>query len=154
MNTKRNLSAAFAIAVFAMNYLPPERLSAQEEGENRYSSPIEMMVNPDTHEEMRLTSHGGLLDPVSLNPSTQIAIILRGPSINSRDPVGIAALDGGEIIAPNDLRAAEDGTVAFTFEAPSTPGLCRVTVVIGPEQYQLRLYVAKPQETAPDCVTP
>jgi hypothetical protein len=154
MKPRELLTAAFAIAVFALNYLSPEKLCAQEEGENSNSPPIEMVINPNTSEEMWQTSHDGLLDPVGMYPAAQMAIILRSPSVKAGGPVGIAPLDGGNIIADRDLQVAEDGTIAFTFEAGTTPGMYRVAVMFGMQPYQLQLYVARPADFALNCNPP
>jgi hypothetical protein len=152
--TIKKLLAAACLGAIAIVCLTAEKLSAQAEGENRYSSPIEMVVNAGTNGERQRASHDGVMEAVGLWPNEQIAITLTGSSFRAKDPVGIAPLDGGEIFADPDLSVAGDGTVAFAFQGGRTPGLYRVVITVGPEQYQLQLYVARPQNTGPDCQEP
>jgi hypothetical protein len=151
----RYFVAAFAVAVFALDYLSPERLFAQEEGGYPNSPPLDMIVNPGTQYEMWQTSHEGLLDPVGIDSSAQMAIMLSSQYLTPKGPVGITPLDGGEIFVDDgDLMVSSEGTVTFSFQAGSTPGMYRVAVIFGGMQYQLRLYVPRPAQYAPNCNPP
>ena len=154
MNTKQFFFTAFIAAAFAVIYFPAEKLSAQAQDGNPYSTAIDMVINGDTNGGRQRTSHFGIMDPIGLRADEQIAITLNVSSAWANYPVGIAPVDGGEVFAPENLSVASNGTVSFAFKGGNTPGLYRVLVTIGPEQYQLQLYVAKPGDIGPDCVTP
>jgi len=68
-------------------------------------------------------------------------------------PVGIAPLDGGEVVASENLTVDNDRSVHFSFTGGETPGLYRVLVTIASEQYELQFYVS---HTEPDsgCTPP
>jgi hypothetical protein len=145
MNTKQFFST-FLAAVFAVIYFPAEKVSAQAQDWNRYSTPIDMVVNAGTNHERWETSHFGIMEPVGLRPNEQIAITLIVSSTHAGYPVGLAPLDGGAIVGAEGLIVAGDGTIGFTFQGGNVPGLYRVVATIGSEQYQLRLHVAHPQD--------
>jgi hypothetical protein len=65
--------------------------------------------------------------------------------------VGFAPLDGGEIIASPNLQVDSDGAVAFAFRGGDTPGLYRVLVTIGGEQYEMQFYVGASNPDAAAC---
>ncbi|MFZ1221596.1 MAG: hypothetical protein WAO00_20085 [Chthoniobacterales bacterium] len=154
MNTRTILSAACALGLFTMAYLPPERLSAQGEGESLNSPPIEMVVSANTSAERWRTSHNGIMGPVSLLPDKQVAIALNASRGQADNPVSIAPLDGGSVIADNPLRVDDDGMVYFTFEGGNSLGLYRVVVTIGSERYQLLFYVVNPESVRAGCQDP
>ena len=154
MNTKQ-FFFFFIAAVFAVIYFPAEKVSAQAQDGNRYSTAIDMVINGDTNGGRQRTSHFGIMDPIGLRPDERIAITLNVSSNWANSPVGIAPLDGGEVFAPGDqLYVASDGTIDFSFKGGTTPGLYRILVTIASEQYQLQLYVPKPGDIGPDCVNP
>ncbi|HWL93719.1 MAG TPA: hypothetical protein VNT79_09295 [Phycisphaerae bacterium] len=150
MNTKQFFSA-FLAAVFAVICFPAEKVSAQGQDGNFSHTPIDMVVNAGTSEERWATSHFGIVGPIGLRPDEQIAITLIASNTNRGYLVGIAPLDGGALLGAEDLVVAEDGTINFTFQGGNTPGIYRVVVAIGAEQYQLRLYVARPEEIPAIC---
>jgi hypothetical protein len=153
MTTKRFFTAT-RIAVFAMVCLFTGRLFAQAQDGNRYSTPINMLVNAGTSEERMRSSHFGSLAPVGMRPSEQIAITLNVPGSMVAYPVGIAPLDGGTVFAAEELFVNSDRTVSFDFVGGKTPGLYRVLVNIASQQYELQFYVPKPEDMELGCVPP
>ena len=133
----RKVSLGALIVTFC---LPTQELGAQAVGENRYSTPIDMVVDGGTSKERWGTSHFGVMEPIGLHQNEQTAITLIVPSSKANYPVGIAPLDGGEILA-SENHVASNGTISFTFVGGGR-GLYRVLVSIGSERYQLRLYVS------------
>jgi hypothetical protein len=154
MNRQRILSVAFAIAIFAITYFPTEKLSAQGEGENLNSPPIEMVVSANTTAERWRTSRSGIMGPVSLAPDKQIAIGLNASRNQAGNPVIIAPLDGGGVVADDPLLVDSDGMIYFSFEGGNSLGLYRVMVTIGAEQYQLRFYVVDSENIIAGCEDP
>lgn len=148
--TKRKLLTATCLVALVTICLPAEKLSAQADFANRYSTAIDMMVNGDTAGIK--TSHFGIMEPIGLLPDEQITITLIVSSNWANYPVGIAPLDGGEIFAPASLSVASNGTVNFNFKGESTPGHYRVLVTIASEQYELRLYAATSRDV--NCPPP
>jgi hypothetical protein len=142
MNIQKIFSAALVAAGIAAIYFPAEKVSAQAQDGNPYSIPIEMVVTGGTTEGVE-TSHHGMMDLVGLRPNEQIAVTLNVPTSWGGNPVGIAPLDGG-VVAPEGVEVKGDGSVNFTFEGGDTPGLYRVLVTIGGDEYQLQFYVVKP----------
>jgi hypothetical protein len=151
MNTRQFFYAGVMAAGFTVIY-STAKVSAQAEDGNHFSTPIEIVVNEGTNGERREISHNGLLGPVGLHRSEQIALTLNVSSNWAEYPVSIVPLDGGVLIDTDNLQVKRDGTVNFTFEGGDTPGLYRVLVAIGGEQYQLQLYVAGSSSVPPpDC---
>jgi hypothetical protein len=154
MNTKQFFFSAFIAAVFAVIYLPADKAAAQAQDGNRYSTRIEMVIRSDASGGRNRSSHFGIMDPIGLRPDEQIEITLNVPSNWANSPVGIAPLDGGEVFGFENLHIDNNGTVSFAFKGGTTPGLYRVLVTIGPEQYQFQFYVPKPGAIGPDCLNP
>lgn len=150
MTTKR-VSFTVLIGALITFYLPTQQLRAQAVSENRYSTPIDMVVNAGTSGERWATSHFGVMEPIGLRQNERTAITLIVPSSHANYPVGLAPLDGGEILAAENLYVGNDGTVSFEFVGGIVPGLYRVLVSIRSEQYQLRIYVAKPSSLDANC---
>src|ERR1044071_1179942 len=140
MNRKRILSAPVVLGAIAMSYLPAQRLTAQDPGENPYSPTIALTANNETTERTDRTSHSGIIDPVGLRANELATITLSVPVSWASYPVGIAPLDGGEVLGAENLLVGPSGTVAFGFKGGITPGLYRVVVIIGGERYHLRFY--------------
>jgi hypothetical protein len=151
MTTKKIPFTAFLAAVFAVVYLPVERVSAQAQDGNRYSTPIQMVVNAGINGEQLLTSHFGFMAPVGVLAGEQIPITLIVSVAWKSFPVGLAPLDGGEIISQEELVVDENGTVSFAFVGGNRPGTYRVLVTIASEQYELQLYVPKPEDMDAGC---
>lgn len=155
MQIQKIFSLALATAISGTIYLTTEKVSAQAEFENHQSTPIEIAaIRSGSNQEIHRTSEFGIVEPIGLRPNQQIAITLNASSNRANYPVGIAPLDGGEVFSSENLRVASNGTVGFTFEGGNTPGLYRVVVTIGSEQYELLLYVAKPSDIEGGCIPP
>jgi hypothetical protein len=146
------LPESFLFALFLC--LGAAKLFAQDPEGNPYSPTITMAMINETTDRTNRTSHAGILDPVGLRPNEQATISLSAPIAWANFPVGIAPLDGGEVFGSENLHVGAGGTVSFGFKAGTTPGLYRVMVTIGGERYQLQLYLPKPGDLGPDCVTP
>jgi hypothetical protein len=141
MNIRKLLYTTF-LALLATIYLPVGKPSVQAQDGNRLSPAIQMVIDGDTGQNRQRTSHSGILDPIGLSRDEQIGITLVLPSTSINSSVGIAPLDGGEIVASENLTVAGDGTVHFSFTGGDTPGLYRVVVTIASQQYQLQFHVA------------
>jgi len=127
MNTYRFFFPVL-IAAFATIFLPAV---TQAQDGNRHSTTIGMVADYDGTGPTERTSRFGILEPLGLGPNQQVPITLNVPRDWQDYPVGIAPLDGGEIIASKDLHVERDGTIAFAFQGGETPGLYRVLVFIG-----------------------
>jgi len=148
MNTYNTYKFFFSvlIAAFAAIFLPSV---TQAQDGNRYSTTIGMVADYDGTGPTERTSHFGILEPLGLGPNQQVQITLNVPRDWEDYPVGIAPLDGGEIItASKDLHVESDGTIAFAFQGGETPGLYRVLVTVAGEQYELQLYIGARSPTA------
>jgi hypothetical protein len=141
MTKTKHLAAACLVAL-ATICLCPDKITAQTTY-GTGSPPIEMVANSGTTIEQWQTSQSGNFAPVGLRPGEQTPITLILSSSSAGHPVGIAPLDGGEIVAAPNLSVTTDGTLAFNFKGGNTPGLYRVLVTIASQQYFLRFYVIK-----------
>jgi hypothetical protein len=144
--TRKRLFTATRFAVFALFCLFTERLFAQAQDGNFSSTPVDMVVNAGTNQERWATSSFGVMETVGLRQGEQITITLIAPDTWKTFPVGLAPLDGGEIVAAEYLVVDENGTASFTFTGGNVPGIYRVIVTVGGDQYLLQLYVARPDE--------
>lgn len=134
--------------------LAAAKLFAQDAEGNPYSPTIAMALDNETNGGSNRISHSGILDPVGLRPNERATITLSVPDNWANYPVGIAPLDGGEVFGFENLQVTAGGTARFGFKPGNTPGLYRVVVTIGGERYQLQLYLPRPSDLGPDCVTP
>ena len=150
MTTKKLFSVGVIAAVFALTCFPPEKLLAQDQEGNRYSTIIEMVVNAGTDQEVWQTSQNGILQPVGVHLNEQIVVTLGVTENRIDSPVAFALLDGGQILAHRFLLIDEHGLAEFTFEGGNTPGLYRVLVSIGAEEYLLQFYVSQPNLDCPN----
>jgi hypothetical protein len=143
MNTPNTFPRTFIAALIVITCLPCGKLSAQVEYGSGSVTPIQMVVNGGTDTERWETSHFGNLGLIGLRPGGQapITLVVSGSTVGY--PVSIAPLDGGEIAAAANLSVTSDRTVAFDFRGGTTPGLYRVLVTIGSQQYYLQFYVVK-----------
>lgn len=91
-----------------------------------------------------LLSHQHILDRVGLGPNQVVTVTLQFPSDTQGKPVMVGALDGGGLTANvgmENLFVDEDGTVVFSFQAGAAPGLYRLIVQLGANDYRLEFYV-------------
>ena len=56
---------------------------------------------------------------------------------------GLFVVDGGKVRL-SSLFVSKDGKAGFSFQAGDTPGLYRVQVTVGADQYELQLYAVIP----------
>jgi hypothetical protein len=90
----------------------------------------------------RLRGQADYIGRAGLRANQLVSVTLRFPATRVAQPVLISTLDGGGIIAPKkDLSVAADGTVDFKFQADSEPGLYRVFVQAGVDEYRLEFFV-------------
>jgi hypothetical protein len=143
MTAKKLFSLGITAAVFALTYFPPEKLLAQDQEGNRYSTIIGMGVGVGTDQEAWQTSQNGILQPAGLHLNEQIAVTISVTQNKKDFPVAFALLDGGQIFANTPLLIERHGLVEFAFEGGNTPGLYRVLMSIGAEEYLLQFYVSQ-----------
>ncbi|HYJ05470.1 MAG TPA: hypothetical protein VEX43_10070 [Chthoniobacterales bacterium] len=130
-------SVAFSAICLAAPQLHGQSMSETVNGS------LELVVNSGDEEEMRLPSHEGVLEPLALTYEQVEPVMLACSPDKEGQEVTLSPLDGeGEIIAPENLVVANDGTVAFSIKAGATPGRYRVLVTVGADQYELQLHVA------------
>ncbi|HWM24160.1 MAG TPA: hypothetical protein VNP98_05005 [Chthoniobacterales bacterium] len=141
--TRRIPCLAAGVALMAAICLSAADLCAQS-ALSGAAVPIEMVAVVANGAEKRVNSFDGVMDFVALPAGEHIALTLVASSNKAGQPVGVAPLDGGEVIAPPALSVANDGTVGFTFRAGRTRGLYRVLVTLGAHQYELQLYAVAP----------
>jgi len=156
MNTKK-LFYATCLATFALTYLPVEKLFAQSADGNS-DDLLQLVINYGESTEMRFSSHGGLVEPVSLHPNARLPFTIEVPASRKGYPVMVGNFDGGQINAiiqgsdvplsgngtPPNLSVSMEGTVDFSFQSGTTTGLYRILVMVGPAYYQLQIYVVDP----------
>jgi hypothetical protein len=140
MNT-RKLCIALCTVAFAATGFPTLELRAQTL--NGSGPSIEMETDDGSGERKRQRTLDGVMEPVGLPVGGQIAITLEASSSKAGQTVRLGLLDGGEIADPSTLTVATDGKVGFSFVAGITPGLYRVLVSLGTDQYELRLYAVE-----------
>jgi hypothetical protein len=150
----RKLLHTTCIVLLVTLYLPAGKLSVQAQDGNRLSPTIQMVIDGDTSANRQRTSHSGILDPIGVFRNEQVGVnlILPGSSVNY--PVGIAPLDGGQILASPNLTVNSERSAHFSFKGGETPGLYRVVVTIASEQYQLQFYVSSSSEPDIHCTPP
>jgi hypothetical protein len=136
------------IAALALIILPA---ISQAQERNRYSTPIAMVADYDGNGPTEKTSQFGVMEPLGLRRNQQVPITLNVPRSWANSPVGFAPLDGGEVIASPNLQVDSDGAVGFAFRGGDTPGLYRVLVTVGGEQYEMQFYVGAITPDAAAC---
>ncbi len=152
MNTRRLLCSTCLALLFTV-CLPVGKLSVQAQDGNRFSPTIQMVIDGDTDEARHRTSQSGIMDPIGLFRNEQVGITLILPGNRVNYSVSIAPLDGGEVVASENLTVNGDREAHFSFKGGTTPGLYRVLVTIASEEYELQFYVS---QTEPDsgCTPP
>jgi hypothetical protein len=166
MNTKTILFstclAAFAIIGFpeklsaVIPQLPPDGGGDHPPDTLPVGSPLQLVTNFGQSSAKIFASHGGEVEPVILNLNGMLSFTLQLPTISAGSPVLIGILDGGQINvvtpqgtislsgntagAPPSLIVSNQGTLDLTFQAGSAPGLYRVLVTVGADQYQLQFF--------------
>jgi hypothetical protein len=136
------------IAASAATFLPAV---TQAQERNRYSTPIGMVADYDGNGPTEKASQFGVMEPLGVGRKQQVPVTLNVPTSWANSPVGFAPLDGGEIIASPNLQVDSDGAVGFAFRGGDTPGLYRVLVTIGGEQYEMQFYVDGSNPDAAAC---
>lgn len=167
MNT-RTIFFSACFAAFALIGFPAGKLSAggpqlpPDGGPDRppdtlpVESPFQLIIDFGQSSATIFESHGGEVEPVVLNLNGTLSFTLQLPIISAGSPVLIGILDGGQINvvtpqgtislsanstgAPPSLIVSDQGTIDLTFQAGSAPGLYRVLVTVGADQYQLQFF--------------
>ena len=91
--------------------------------------------------ERHLLSHNRVADRVGLRPGQRVAITLQLPASYAGEAVDIGSVDGGQVVAREGLSVPVNGKFHCGFQASNLPGLYRISVQIGIEQYLLQFYV-------------
>lgn len=152
MNTRKLHTTC--IALLATIYLPVGKQSVQAQDGNRLSPPIQMVIDGDANETRQRTSQSGIMDPIGVLRDEQVGVNLLLPGSMINYPVGIAPLDGGEILTSPNLTVDNDRSAHFSFKGGDTPGLYRVVVTIASQQYQLQFYVSSSSSLDIHCTPP
>jgi hypothetical protein len=150
----RKLLHVTCIALVTTIYLPVGKLSVKAQDGNRLTPAIQMVIEGDANETRQRTSQSGIMDPIGVFRDEQVGVNLLLPGSMINYPVGIAPLDGGEIIASENLTVDNDRTAHFSFKGGETPGLYRVLVTIASQQYQLQFYVSSSSSLDIHCTPP
>jgi hypothetical protein len=110
-----------------------------------------VVINYGQGQEARVSINRGLMEPVGLLPNQAVTVTLFFPSSKAGAPVAISLYDGGQINPPGSLPVTVQvhavpatGLVQFNFQADRTPGLYRVLLSVGGNDYLLRFYAVKP----------
>jgi hypothetical protein len=134
MNTRRLLFAR-CLGAFALIYLPAEKLVSQS-ADGVSDDLLQLVINYGEGTEMRFSSHGGVVEPVTLHPNARLPFTIEVPTSKKGYPVIVGNFDGGQINAiieesdvplsgsgtPPNLSVSEEGTVHFSFQSGSTTG--------------------------------
>jgi hypothetical protein len=141
MITRILLSAAccttFALICFGTPTVYPPTM---DNGDGSF----QLAINYNSDNEIRFVSHGNLVEPLGLIFNQIQPVTLICPVAKAGQPITFSPLDGGgEVIVAGPLSVANDGTVAVSLKAAARPGLYRILVTVGADQYQLQLYVHK-----------
>ena len=126
--------------------MAPGELCAQD-GEDV----LQVTIGSASGNERHPLSRGGVVDRVGLRPDQLVPIALQLPTSYAGRPVAIGPLDGGQLIANENLSVSVEGRVQVSFQAGHSLGLYRLLAQIGTEQYVLQFYVFDPDhpETHP-----
>jgi hypothetical protein len=140
MNT-RTIFLSACIAALAIIDLPAEDARTGRVA-NDGDGAIQIITDgTDESTEPPLSTHDGVMEPVVAVAGQQITITLQTPNNPPGDPVGLSPLDGGQVIAAQNLSVANDRTVTFSFQPGVTLGLYRILATVGTEQCQLQVQV-------------
>lgn len=153
MNPRKLLHTA-CLTLLVTIYPPTGKLAVQAQDGNRFAPAIQMVVDGDTDGGRQRTSNSGIMDPIGLFRNEQVGIKLILPGSRVNYAVGIAPLDGGEVVASENLTVNNDRTAHFSFTGGETPGLYRVVVTIASEQYELQFYVSNTEQLNSGCTPP
>ena len=93
--------------------------------------------------QRHLRSHQGVVEQLCLNANQTVAVTLQFPAEKVGARLTVTCLDGGEVIGGNPV-VLPNGKALFTFHAGSAPGLYRLPVYVGGDQYRLEFYVIDP----------
>ncbi|MEN3369148.1 MAG: hypothetical protein V7609_1291 [Verrucomicrobiota bacterium] len=106
-------------------------------------SSLEMIARDGGGTERHLRSHQGVVEQLSINANQTVAVTLQFPNDKVGARLTVTCLDGGEVVGGNPV-VLPNGKALFTFHAGAAPGLYRVPVYVGGDQYRLEFYVIDP----------
>ena len=106
-------------------------------------SSLEMIATDGGGTERHLSSHRGVAEQLCINANQTVAVTLQFPSDKVGARLTVSCLDGGEVVGGNPV-VLPNGKALFTFHAGAAPGLYRVPVYVGGDQYRLEFYVIDP----------
>ena len=106
-------------------------------------SSLEMIANDGGGTQRHLRSHQGVVEQLCVNANQTVAVTLQFPSDKVGARLTVTCLDGGEVIGGNPV-VLPNGKALFTFHAGSAPGLYRLPIYLGGDQYRLEFYVIDP----------
>ena len=149
MKNNKYLCAVWALGALAA-CIPILDLRSQTPFANRSTTPIQMVASPGTTAEAWLSSNNGIMDSVGVRTDNELDITLVVPTSKAGYPVVVIPFDGGDLLLDDPLTVSSDGTASFGFLGASAPGVYRVLVFVGPEQYMLPIYVSR-SNSVTDC---
>lgn len=106
-------------------------------------SSLEIIAKDGGGTERHLRSHQGVVEQLCVNANQTVAVTLQFPGDKVGARLIVTCLDGGEVIGGNPV-VLPNGKALFTFHAGSAPGLYRLPVYVGGDQYRLEFYVIDP----------
>ena len=145
MTTKKLFNAA-CVALFAALCLAGPNLCAQSPPSPEEDVSANAVIVSASGKARRLRGQADYIGRAGLRAHQLVSVAVRFSSSRAAQPVLISTLDGGRIVASKkDLSVSAEGTVDFKFQAGSEPGLYRVLVQAGVDEYRLEFYVLNTQ---------
>ena len=156
MTTKKLFFGACLIAAFATICLPAVKLCAQSPPLSASSQPsdsgLDVTIKSGSGKERYPLSQDGRIDRIGLRPGQTVAIKLKFKGKKTGQPLSVSSLDGGELSGRDSLSLSSDGNAQFSYQGGPAPGLYRLLVQIGAEEYWFEFYVLdlnNPQNNPP-----
>lgn len=121
-----------------VDLLTTPRLLSATQSEDQ---PLEVTIKSASGKERQPLVVDGVASRTGLRPGQVVEIKLKPKGKKKGDPLTVSSWDGGIVSGHDSLAVSADGTAKFNFQAGQGPGLYRLLVEMGAEQYWLHFYV-------------
>ena len=146
----RSKCLLFALSAVAVDLVTSVAFAQSQAGlPNSDDARFPVVISYGDGKTINTSTDHDIAPKIGLHPAQLISVTLELPSSRSGESVAVTSIDGSRMVTPTSgISVQSDGTIRFDFQARQAPGLYRVLVQLGSDEYQFQFYVLDQTPTA------